>query len=48
MFSVFKQYDTYFHPHIFLKKTENYCLNTRTKYQTGLYTPQWASAVLLL
>ena len=35
MFLVFKQYYTYFHtlfyPHVFPKKIENYCLNTRIK-----------------
>ena len=35
MFSVFKQHYTYFHTifhlHVFPKKTENCCLNTRTK-----------------
>ena len=36
MFSVFKQYYTYFytffHPYVFPKKTENCCLNIRTKW----------------
>ena len=39
MFLVFKQYYTnfytLFHPHIFPKKIENYCLNTRTKQILG-------------